>query len=551
MKNTVVAIAATITVLSLAGCSCNKQDQARGDVPEQNGQENEDLSYMEDPLYKLFVQADKFYADGEMDKVATLLSDALNGEEYVEYRPQLLQALVRTLLEKGDVEAAKERVRAAYKSGDENMATCVAGSIYFHYLNAGEGEAAVAWTDEVLSIETLPLRVRRSFIEWSFNAAIEADDGARIASSAEQLFAMAPANDATEILRRSIETLFSRNKLDVIKNILERASKSVTSDASTRNLLTVMRIRLLAAQGEWNELVASFDDVAALPDKELAYALRNSLPAALKAFNYATVDSICEKVLSIQGLGRISSGYAARQWLESASKADVTEVPERIEQLVNGGVMQPQDTASILIRHAYDDIDNPAFATPMKALAEKLLVSMPEDSRMSLRTTILDYSFILEDYDTALALLNDGIAGYDENWHKMAISKIKAHKALKEGRPLDAIAEFRVFMSVIQNSEEETTDPTTGIIHSREMILGRNAARIGEIYSKIPDEANAFAAYAEARDYYNKALERQPNEETKAVIEKELSAIPNKTAVIPQEETKAAVEKELSATQAQ
>ncbi len=81
-------------------------------------------------------------------------------------------------------------------------------------------------------------------------------------------------------------------------------------------------------------------------------------------------------------------------------------------------------------------------------------------------------------------------------------------------------------MSVIQVSQEDTSDPTTGVVHSREMILGRNAARIGDIYASIPDPEKAAEAYKEARDYYATALEKAQEAGSIELIKKELAAIP-------------------------
>ena len=84
-------------------------------------------------------------------------------------------------------------------------------------------------------------------------------------------------------------------------------------------------------------------------------------------------------------------------------------------------------------------------------------------------------------------------------------------------------------MAAIQASEEdETSDPATGAIHTREMILGRNALRIGEIYASIPDAAQAKAAYDEARAYYQKALETVRDADTIELIRKEMARVPAK-----------------------
>jgi tetratricopeptide (TPR) repeat protein len=164
----------------------------------------------------------------------------------------------------------------------------------------------------------------------------------------------------------------------------------------------------------------------------------------------------------------------------------------------------------------------------MKALAVRLAPLVGSDeTRNTLKTMVLDASFVSDDYDSALDILRQGIADRDESWHLMAISKVEAHKALKEERPRDAVKHFREFMAAFSAAKDEiTSDPVTGVIFSREMILGRNAKRIGDIYKEIPDDEAATKAYAEARGYYQKALAAEQDREAIKIINQELSEVP-------------------------
>jgi predicted negative regulator of RcsB-dependent stress response len=58
------------------------------------------------------------------------------------------------------------------------------------------------------------------------------------------------------------------------------------------------------------------------------------------------------------------------------------------------------------------------------------------------------------------------------------------------------------------------------------MILGRNAKRIGDILIKIPDEVSAKKAFAEARDYYGKALASEKDPEVIKLINQEMAEVP-------------------------
>ena len=81
--------------------------------------------------------------------------------------------------------------------------------------------------------------------------------------------------------------------------------------------------------------------------------------------------------------------------------------------------------------------------------------------------------------------------------------------------------------TVEAGKDNEAADPATGVVHTKPMILGRNAKRIGDIYrDQLKDAAAAKAAYAEARQYYQTALEAKPDSDAIAVIRAEMAEIP-------------------------
>jgi hypothetical protein len=182
------------------------------------------------------------------------------------------------------------------------------------------------------------------------------------------------------------------------------------------------------------------------------------------------------------------------------------------------------------MRYFYDVIDEPAIIGAMKPLGSRIApLAEDDETRNYIRTMMLDASFVLEDYASALNILTAGIAGRDAAWHAMAISKVKAHQALKDDRPRDAVKYFREFMATVATAkEDDTSDPATGVVHSREMILGRNAKRIGDILKGMQpsDTDNAAKAFAEAKGYYEKALAREQDPAAIALIRQEMDGLP-------------------------
>jgi hypothetical protein len=118
---------------------------------------------------------------------------------------------------------------------------------------------------------------------------------------------------------------------------------------------------------------------------------------------------------------------------------------------------------------------------------------------------MLDVSFCAGDFQAAARVVDAGVPGHDRKWHDMMGAKVHAHLALQQGNPREAVAQFRRFMECIAGEARDQFDPVTGSRVTRDMILGLNARRIGDILKAANDPAGARKAYAEARAYYEQA----------------------------------------------
>ena len=113
---------------------------------------------------------------------------------------------------------------------------------------------------------------------------------------------------------------------------------------------------------------------------------------------------------------------------------------------------------------------------------------------------------MIEDFDLALEIIDSGVPDKDPDWLHMASTKLKAHKALKEGRNKDAIAHFREFMEIIKDDKKEESDPSTGLFHTTDMTLGFNERRIAEILLSDGDIKGAQTCCDAAEAHYEKAM---------------------------------------------
>jgi hypothetical protein len=157
--------------------------------------------------------------------------------------------------------------------------------------------------------------------------------------------------------------------------------------------------------------------------------------------------------------------------------------------------------------------DRPEATRALADFAEALAARCERElDRTLLMIVALDGRFVAGDYAGALAIL-DGrkIPGWDEDWYEVSASKVRAHKALQEGRAAEAVPHFRKFMTALAGTRRSLEpDPVTGLTFTREMLLGRNAARIAELLEQAGEATAAQAARSEAQDYYRQALARLP-----------------------------------------
>lgn len=523
------APAAAVLLLLAQGCT----DKVSDTPPAQDGQpaaleQNAPAPEETSPLDALFQHAEELFMGGDTNAALASLDAALGDESLSDARQQIFSSYIRMLLFAGKVPEARERMAAVYRE-DESLATSSVGLLFYYYTEQGDITNAIAWTDEVLAIPTLPAAVRRQMREWNILALLQNGEDDRVVERCGSLAVSASGDETAQTIRRVLDALFDQRKVDLASRIIAAAGKSFTTDVALRDLLLSARLRLLAEQGKWQNLQSAFPAGAKqLADADLQRLLRRVLAPATRAGQFAVSDAICLLVITNQSAKTQSFSTASRQWVENASHRAPAEIPARLNRLL-GAKLRVEILANLFAAHFYDLVADPAAVAEMKDLGERLAPMASDDStRGSILTMVLDSCFLLEDFDSALRILRDGIVGYDKTWHDMAISKVEAHKALKENRPKDAIKHFREFMTIIGASKEnEESDPSTGVVHTREMILGRNAKRIGDIYAQqVKDPAAAKAAYAEARALYQSALEKKPDAETLDVIRKEMAAIP-------------------------
>ncbi|MGI6496054.1 MAG: hypothetical protein ACOX5G_08205 [Kiritimatiellia bacterium] len=509
-----------------AGCGASSKERPEGVEPEADAGE---LGVpAPDPVEVLANETDELFFRGETNAVIERFTAALDEEEFAAHRPRVFNALMRFLLSTANVDEAKARMTAAYDARDFELANEGFGHIFFYLVHQGRSEEADAWLDRTLAVADLPAGMRRQAIDWSMSIRLERGDAEGACDRAMELAVEFPAI-AAEQIERACDRLFAEDKLDLADALLSTLINAQPQPAMAGEVALGLKIRLLAARGEWDLARETFLAVCeTLPDARLTRLLRHLAQRGTKARQAEFVDALCEKVLDMSASHPQSFPLAARLWVENIAASQPELLPDRLEKLLELDAA-PTQVCTLFTRTFYRTTRLPDTLVRMLDLGTRLdALNDDEDLRTLLRTSVLDGSFLLGKYDTAIEMLERGIPGRDAAWNRMALCKVRAHKALYDEEWLDAVKYFREFMATVATAkDEDMTDPESDIRHTKNMVLGFNAKRIGDIFRKIPDEAAARESYAQAREYYAKAREEcAGNPEALEIIEEEEATIP-------------------------
>jgi hypothetical protein len=511
-------VAATVVLTS--GCGKNASPPgARG--PDQAQIEQELRQAMGDA----YQQANDLFANGQTNEAVLVFDALLENPRYAPWGDQIFSEAIRIRLLAGHTGPVRDRVLATCTNGP--VACARAGlQLLLPHLHEHEGAAAAfAFAASVAALPRVDAELARQATEWRFFTALGLPDMGQAADALSVILA-GPADAADATLASAFEQLIAASRWDDLEALHTQAAAAAGGRENRTHLLLASSVRLAAGRANWDAARDLFKTAAAaLPDAALSTLIAQILPAARSAGRWDIVDACAEEVIFRQGGKPASASQAARLWAESAMATKRAALPERLAALLNAKAPPPVVSA-LLTRFFYDLIDEAAVLKQLLPIANQLLAGADEDTVKTIKAMRLDGAFVLEDYDLAESYLEAGLPGRNAAWHTMARCKVKAHRALKENKPREAVEHFRAFMACIGDlAEAETYDPSTGIQHTPDMLRGRNALRIAEILAAIPDADAAAAARAEAAAYYKKALESVTAPESRDIIRKEAGTL--------------------------
>lgn len=482
-----------------------------------------------DDLQQFYSELTALLEEGQTNTVIALLDAQLDDPAWSEFRGILFRNLLHMLLEAGQTDEAELRLFAVAQ--DEDLAPTGVGMLYSFHRQAGRGDMS-DWTRRLLGAG-FPESMRPQLLVWHGQALcaeslFEDLSGSWLPMVKEQT----GPESAHRVLATMLRHLLSSSAHEQVEVLARQVDALFTNAAPIRSLVAVVRTESLTARREWSRADAHVRDSAGLLDDNAVLQCLQMLSRAIrKDSGEEQLAGLYTFVIDTQGDKTRSAAFAAERWIQAAiERKDVAAILDRFDKVVDRAAA-PRRLARMLRDAAYIVLETGAPETKRRLmqLADTMEETLQSDSdRAELRLMRLDAAFLANDYARAIALIEAGIPDQDEGWHAMALRKLRAHLALKNGNTNEAVRHFRGFMAAVETWETPERDPATGMTYTKEMTLGFNAKRIGGLLAAAADAEGARGAYAEARAYYEKALQELKQDSAEyTLVQKEMAEIPS------------------------
>ena len=487
---------------------------------------------LQSQVNQIIMTANNTLGQGRANEALASLDAAYTNSTFAPHRAQLLSAQLQLLLQCNRPADARSRALAA--STDPALASGACEMLYRFYQASGDANNAVTWSSDLINHKGTVNAMRLQAYNWCIAdlVALHRDD--QLPSLITSAIQTLPApGDSMTLIRNSLNTLLSAGQLNTIEPVLAAATALKDNAAEVKQVSTATRVRAAAIGNNWAALVQQMTPaIEILPDADLEALLRAVFASTANARQLSVENQCAELVIfnASTNAKPFAVATAARKWTANTMASNKSALPSRLTAMLNTRQVSVALITEFYVQHYYAFVNQPEQLQQLLVLGDRLVPLVKEDdTRNDIKLRLLESCFLTQDYDRALALLAARIPGDErtEEWHLTAIAKIKAHQALKQNQPRAAVQHFREFMDMLQKSPEPLiSDPETGLRFPKEMVLGRNAKRIGDILKGIPDAVAAPRAFEEARGLYEQALKKSNDAEAAKIIRAELAQLP-------------------------
>ena len=488
--------------------------------PEERAKEEAQIA---EEVDQALAQIDETAAADKKEEALALTEKGMRNKKYKAHANRFVMKKVELLLGLNrHADACK--IISENRKKDAPLAASLTERVYQDFQSKKMYAEILAWTKELLaSPETLPPHQRIDYLFWGLDAALNLKQPDAARQSLTAITEAAPAKDVQQKLEQAFNRAVQKAETAAfVTEAFQNQAQTIT-DPAYKSLFLRLILQGQIAQKQWPEAAKTFETcIAQMDDEALMRVSRPFYQALRKNDNLAIAETAAATVIKQVPDKKRSAAFAARIWVDAGVKKDPTALPTRLSQLLEDKI-DPNQVGGLLDQYFYGNIENKALIKDLCAIGQKLIPICTETNTVNaIKVKILDGAFITENYAVAVEMLEKGIPGKDKKWHEMSLPKVKAHLALQQNNPREAVKCFRAFMEVWRAQEqEEEFDPSTGVAYSKAWILGRNTDRIAGILDSIPDKEEAAKARAEAKAYYKEALEKAAKDETALKLLKE------------------------------
>ena len=473
--------------------------------PEEGG---EPVAVMDEkPIYDFFAKIEGLFSSGDTNGATKAFFEADDDPALKPFEELVRGSRLRFLLFTEQVELAKSTYLGELRTVPDKVSAS-RDIIYGYLLETGRADEALDWARTLLA-QDLPQDMRFAATDWVATRLLANGDPEGSLAVVTNALATFPPADIGPFCARIAVGAISSGKFDYAAGVADAMRAASPSLAPAADALG---LRLLAAKGDFAGVAVKLPALVETgSDLDLLQAMRYALGEARRAGNFAALDQMASAVVLDERFAKLprTLQLAAREWagvVFEGPAADPAQFPPRLARLMTQTSLPPSSLSSIYSRHFYDVAGDKDVLRETFALGKAIAAQLPDPADRALLSTYdLDASFLLEDWDSALAVLEAGIPDRDPSWHEMAKTKIRAHKALAEKNWAEAAKLFDAFVAMLP--EEDQPDPSTGVVHTRATIVADNKARIAGIWRDAGEKDRALAAYAEAAKLYADALE--------------------------------------------
>lgn len=490
-----------------------------------------EVPFDDNVLFDLYVKVDDILQTGDTNAANAEFFAAMEDPKFEPVRGPLFSTLMRYLLFTEQVDEAKSRYLAELRTAPDR-ARPAWDFVYGWFLERDRRPEALEWA-RVLSVQDIPDDLRVQAIDWlASGLLLEGDPEGAIAAVSDGIARFAPAAFAPVAVRLGQNALDRGDVAWAERLVNAVASSPVASDDAYAGATALLKLRLLAARGDWKAVAEALPGTAPLvPDPQMLQTLRAIVRSTESSAAPGAAEGADEIVFAALGDAFASlpntRAFAARTWAAAPFNGvggGPAAFPGRLQSLI-AKKLPPKTLSSIFSRHFYSLIDEKEILREAMSCARAIKAMMSdEEARSQFTSYELDAAFLLDNFTEAERIIEAGVPDHDAAWHELTLAKIRAHLAMQQERWADAAGFFAKFVDLLP--DEDQTDPATGIVYSRLTIIANNQKRIAGLWDKAGEPDKARAARDAARKAYADALEaNKAGQETEDYIRKEAAEL--------------------------